>query len=156
MRCPKRISKGIVAGFFIVLSLLLLWLHFDSYQHSRTLLLRRPQHEVWFTSERYRIQVLYEHPGRADESFSQASSEACRDLTGTNQMSAIGFFDDTAIPLYYCTWGRPTPAHMRPANQYSLFVPHGLLILIFVSTACVFAVHGKFSLRTTRQHIRRA
>ena len=74
----------------------------DSHTHSRTLLMRLPQHECWLTSERGRIEVRYEHPGRANQYLLNLSKEKCRG--DGMKMTAIGFVDDDDVPLFAYDW----------------------------------------------------
>jgi len=133
----KRFLRIIPSILFAVLGFVVLWLHFDSYENIRSIRVRRPAYELWLTSERYRIQLAFEHPGRSDERYDWLSSDKCRDLSDFPfRMTSIGYSDDVTIPQFEVMWARPTPAHMRPAKRYSILFPHGYLVaLLFVLAA---------------------
>jgi hypothetical protein len=148
----RRFLRIFPSILFAALGCVVLWLHFDSYEHIRQLGVRRPSYEIWLTSERYRIQLHFEHPGRSDESAEWLSTDDCRGLSGTPfQMTSIGFGDDDPIRQFEFTWARPTPAHMRPAKQYSFLFPHWQLAALFL-TITLLPVFKSFIRRALQSH----
>lgn len=73
-------------------------------------------------SERGRISLRYEHPGRANEYTFWFDADLCRLPGGTT--TSIGYDDDDWIPSYEIEIAEPAPSNMRPALRYSVMFPH--------------------------------
>lgn len=132
----RRFLRIFPSVFLSMLGCVVIWLHSDSYKHIRQLGIRRPTYEFWLTSERHRIQLHFEHPGRSDESAEWLSIDDCRSSSGMPfQMTSIGFGDDDQIRHFEFTWAKATPAHMRPAKKYSFLFPHWQLAALFLTLA---------------------
>jgi hypothetical protein len=97
----------------------------DSHIFSRGVHWRVPDHEVWLVSERGRIELRYEHPGRSETEVFWLSCDRCR--TPDGGITSIGYTDDDRIPWFEFTFAEPSPSHMRPARRYGVMFPHDII-----------------------------
>jgi hypothetical protein len=108
--------------------------YWDSRTYITTVISRFPEHEFWVVSERKRIGLRYESPGRAAERCFFVDRDLCQRSVDfrTTSIGSVGKGGEISFPS---EWGTPAPDHMRPARRYSFSFPYWIAIVVALSSA---------------------